>query len=150
MQRCPVCGARLSVDVSCSRCGVDLKRVLRCERLAEQWLTVSLQSLRAGRSDVAVQSILRSLSFKQTPTAKLVKGFLIQQQYQALYESVGHQCWQEAGEIVRRLERLQGKNEVLLRFDEMIGYLGYGDKSLPENRWGDFNRLGQYPQSTSQ
>lgn len=123
MQRCPACNARLTTATICPRCAADLSPILRSERLAEQWLSVSLQSLHAGRADVAVLAIGRSLSFKQTPVTKLVKGFLIQHQYQAFYQSVGQQCWHEAGVIVERLRLLQGQNEALQRFDELLGYL---------------------------
>ena len=130
MQRCPACNARLSAGSLCPRCGADLSRIQRCERLAEQWLSVSLQTLQAGKADVAVAAIERSLSFKQTQAAKLVKGFLIQHQYQALYESLGQQHWQEAGHILARLRRLQGDNEVLRRFTELIAYLSAGLNSV--------------------
>lgn len=96
---------------------------MKCERLAEQWLSVSLQSLQAGRADVAVLAVARSLSFKQTLPAKLFKGFLIQHQYRAFYQSVGQHCWSEAGNVINRLRMLQGDNEALRRFDELLGYL---------------------------
>jgi len=123
MQRCPACDARLKELWQCSRCGADLSRIIRCERLAEAWLSVSLQALQASRADVAVSAIVRSLSFKQTPAAKLVKWFLIRHQYNALYECLGKQHWQAASSIVSRLRILQGDNEALKRFDELIGYL---------------------------
>ena len=123
MQRCPACNARLSAGTNCPRCGADLSQVIRSERLAEQWLSVSLQSLSVGRPDLAVAAIRRSLSFKQMPEAKLVKGFLIKLQYKALYDKVGQQYWPEARNTLDRLRILQGENETLLRFDEMIGYL---------------------------
>lgn len=128
MQRCPACNARLNGSARCPRCAADLSGTIRCERLAEQWLSVSLQSLHANRADVAVSAIVRSLSFQQTSAANLVKGFLIQQQYWALYDSLGRQCWPEAGDILSRLRRLQGDNEALQRFDEMVGYFS----GLPE------------------
>lgn len=123
MQRCPACNARLSAGQICPRCGVDLGRVLRCERLAEQWLSVALQSLQAKRADVAVSALLRSLSFKQTPTANLVKSFLIEYLYRALYENLAQKHWQEAADIVNDLRKLQGQNEALSRFDQLIAHL---------------------------
>lgn len=123
MQRCPACNARLSAGEICPRCGADLGRVFRCERLAEQWLSVALQSLRAGRADVAVSALLRSLSLKQTPAANLVKSFLIEHQYRALYENLAQRHWQKAADIVSGLRKLQGQNEALRRFDQLIGHL---------------------------
>lgn len=123
MQRCPACNARLGAATLCPRCGADLSRVILSDRLAEQWLSVALQSLHAGRADVAVPAICRSLSFKRVPAAKLVKGFLIQHQYQALYQSLGQRSWREADDTVNRLRILQGENETLRRFDELIQYL---------------------------
>jgi len=123
MQRCPACDARLNESMSCRRCGADLSRVISCEGSAKAWLSVSLQALQATRPDVAVSAIVRSLSFKQTPAAKLLKDFLIQHQYRALYDSVGRQCWQEANDIVDRLRMLQGNNETVRRFAELVGYL---------------------------
>ncbi|MDD2760446.1 MAG: hypothetical protein PHH11_09150 [Methylomonas sp.] len=96
---------------------------MRCERLAEQWLSVSLQCLQAGRADVSVAAVVRALSFRQTPEAKLFKSFLIRRQYRALYESLGQKRWPEASNIVNGLRKLQGENEALRRFDELIGYL---------------------------
>lgn len=123
MQRCPACNARLSAGLVCPRCGADLSRIFRCERLAEQWLSVGLQSLQAGRADVAVSALLRSLSLKQTPGAKLIKSFLIEHQYRALYENLEQRHWQKAADIVSGLLKLQGENEALRRFDELIGHL---------------------------
>lgn len=137
MQRCPACDARLKDLSQCSRCGADLSRIMRCERLAEAWLSVSLQALQANRADVAVPAICRSLSFRQMPAAKLLKGFLIQHQYRALYESLGLQSWQDAGDIVDRLRILQGDNETLQRFDELLGYL-----SAQANNGASPRRLG--------
>jgi hypothetical protein len=123
MQRCPACNARLSSGTICPRCAAELSQVIRSERLAGAWLSVSLQTLHAGRADVAVSAICRSLSFKQMPEAKLVKSFLTQHQYRALYESLGKQYLQEAKSILARLRALQGESETLCRFDELITYL---------------------------
>ncbi|MBS4049701.1 MAG: hypothetical protein KGZ69_00660 [Methylomonas sp.] len=125
MQRCPLCSARLSEAPVCPRCGTELHRVLRSGRLAKAWLSVSLQTLHAGRADVAVLAIRRSLSFKQTPEAKLLKGFLIRRQYRALYQSLGQQNWREARGILDGLRALQGDSETLLRFAELVGYLSF-------------------------
>ncbi|MGR8930685.1 MAG: hypothetical protein ACU836_08585 [Gammaproteobacteria bacterium] len=129
MQRCPACDARLNDESFCTRCGADLSRIRRCERLAEQWLSVSLKSLHAGRFDVAIPAIIRSLSFKQTPQALLAKGFVIQQQYQTFYQTVGTQCWQEARDILSRLRMLQGQNEALRYLDALIKYLSSQSES---------------------
>lgn len=122
MQRCPACNARLSAAPLCPRCGVDLGRILRSAHLAEAWLSVALQTLHADRADVATAAIQRALSYRQTPAARLIKAFLIQHQYRALYEQLHQQHWQEAHDIVARLRTLQGDNEALRRFDEMIAY----------------------------
>ncbi|OAH97826.1 hypothetical protein A1353_22425 [Methylomonas methanica] len=123
MQRCPACNARLGKATLCPRCGADLKQIVRSERAAEQWLSVSLQSTGAGRMDVAVPAVLRSLSFKQTPAAKLLRGFLVQRLYRTLYDTVAEQRWPEARDILGHLRMLEGQNETLRRFDEMIGQL---------------------------
>ncbi|OAI10905.1 hypothetical protein [Methylomonas methanica] len=123
MQRCPACNARLGAATLCPRCGADLKQIVRSERVAEQWLSVSLQSTGAGRMDVAVPAVLRSLSFKQIPAAKLLRGFLVQRLYRMLYDTVAEQRWPEARDILGHLRMLEGQNETLRRFDEMIGQL---------------------------
>jgi hypothetical protein len=123
MQRCPACNARLGADTLCPRCGAELKQIFRSERLAEQWLGVALQTTRAGRTAVAVPALLRSLSFKQTPAAKLVKGFMVQRLYRTLYDNVAERRWPEARDILGHLRMLEGQNESLRRFDEMIGHL---------------------------
>ncbi|OAI16790.1 hypothetical protein A1355_09665 [Methylomonas koyamae] len=123
MQRCPACNARLGADTLCPRCGAELKHIFRSERLAEQWLGVAMQSLAAGRSAIAVPALLRSLSFKQTPQAKLLHGFLIRQLYRALYDQLGQQRWLAARETLSQLRTLQGGNDALDRFAEMIDQL---------------------------
>ncbi|WGS84209.1 hypothetical protein [Methylomonas sp. UP202] len=123
IQRCPACNARLGTASACPRCGVELRQILGCESLAEQWLSVAMQSLAAGRPAIAVPALLRSLSFKQTPPAKLLHGFLIRQLYRALYEQLGQQRWPEARATLCLLHDLQGGNDALSRFGEMIDQL---------------------------
>lgn len=123
MQRCPACNARLGAATLCPRCGAELKQIVRSERAAEQWLSVSLQSAGAGWMDVAVPAVLRSLSFRQIPAAKLLRGFLVQRLYRMLYDTVAEQRWPEAHDILGHLRMLEGQNETLRRFDEMIGQL---------------------------
>ncbi|WP_225616287.1 hypothetical protein [Methylomonas albis] len=123
MQRCPACNARLGATTLCPRCGAELKQIVRSQRLAEQWLGVAMQSLAAGRPAIAVPALLRSLSFKQTPAAKLIKGFMVQRLYRTLYDNVAEQRWPEARDILGHLRMLEGPNESLRRFDEMIGHL---------------------------
>jgi uncharacterized protein (DUF111 family) len=123
IQRCPACNARLGAATLCPRCGAELKQIVRSERAAEQWLSVSLQSAGAGWMDVAVPAVLRSLSFKQIPAAKLLRGFLVQRLYRMLYDTVAEQRWPEAHDILGHLRMLEGQNETLRRFDEMIGQL---------------------------
>ncbi|OQW72702.1 MAG: hypothetical protein BVN35_13650 [Proteobacteria bacterium ST_bin11] len=123
MQRCPACNARLGAATLCPRCGAELKQIILSERVAEQWLSVSLQSTGGGRMNVAVPAVLRSLSFKQTPAAKLLRGFLVQRLYRTLYVTVAEQCWPEALDTLGYLRMLEGQNETLRRFDEMIGHL---------------------------
>jgi len=121
--RCPACNARLGAATACPRCGAELQHIFRSQRLAEQWLGVALQTTRAGRLAIAVPAVLRSLSFKQTPAAKLLHGFLIQQLYRTLYENLGRQDWQEARGMLSLLQMLQADNETLRRFAEMIAQL---------------------------
>ncbi|WP_190303278.1 MULTISPECIES: hypothetical protein [Methylomonas] len=123
MQRCPACNARLGSAPVCPRCGAELSRILRSERLGEQWLSVTLQSLGAGRVALAAPAVMRSLSFKQTPAGHLLKGFLIKTLYRMLYDSLGSQHWQEAAKLLGLLRCLQGENPALTRFAEMIGHL---------------------------
>lgn len=123
IQRCPACNARLGTATACPRCGVELRQILGCESLAEQWLSVAMQSLAAGRPAIAVPALLRSLSFKQTPPAKLLHGFLIRQLYRALYDQLGQQRWPVARETLSQLRTLQGGNDALDRFAEMIDQL---------------------------
>lgn len=82
-----------------------------------------MQSLAAGRPAIAVPALLRSLSFKQTPPAKLLHGFLIRQLYRALYDQLGQQRWPAARETLSQLRTLQGGNDALDRFAEMIDQL---------------------------
>ena len=120
MQRCPCCNARLSGDPVCSRCAADLTQALYSEQLAKQWLSVSLQALQAGRSELAVLAVNRSISFKQTRHARVFREFLIRHQYDALYESLACQCWQDARRALARLRILLGNVETLIRFEELI------------------------------
>lgn len=130
MQRCPCCNARLSAEPLCPRCGADLSRTLRCEQLAETWLSVSLQTLQAGRADIAIAAVKRSLSFKQTQAARLFRDFLVQHQYRSLYEHLAQKHWPDARQTVARLHVLQGANESLSRFLALIEYLS--DKAPQE------------------
>jgi hypothetical protein len=123
MQRCPCCNARLAAEPLCARCGADLRPALRCEQLAEQWLSLSLQSLNVGQADVAVAAIKRSLSFKQTQAGRLFRDFLVRHLYQALYDCLGQKRWGAARQTVARLQVLLGENETLSRFLAMIEYL---------------------------
>lgn len=123
MQRCPCCNARLGNVLSCSRCGADLSRAQRCEELANAWLSVSLQSLEAGHADVAVAAVKRSLSFKQTQVARVFCDFLVQHQYQALFEHLAQKQWQSARQTIERLRLLQGDSETLNRFAALIVHL---------------------------
>lgn len=127
MRRCPACNARLGEAPQCPRCGSDLSRMIRCEDLARKWLSVALQTLQAGRADIAANAVRRSLSFKQTPEASLVKGFLIRHQYDTLYRNVRRQHWQAARDALACLVLLQGENEALRRFYELIEYASAAD-----------------------
>ncbi len=131
MQRCPVCNARLSAAPQCPRCSADLSRIVHSERMAKQWLSVALQTLQAGRADIASHAVLRSLSFKQTPQARLIKDFLIRHQYQALYRTVERQYWQAARDALATLVLLQGQNEATRRFYELIEYASAADELNP-------------------
>ena len=123
MQRCPVCTARLSTSSICPRCGTDLSRVVQCEKLSKLWLTLALQMLDAKQPDIAISAVKRSLSFKQTPAARLFRDFLVQHQYQALYACLAQQHWQAAQQTVSRLHSLQGDNEALRRFQDLLKHL---------------------------
>lgn len=123
MQRCPCCNARLSAEPVCPRCGADLGRALRCEHLAKLWLSVSIQTLNAGQTTIAVAAIERSLSFKQTQAARLFRDFLVQHQYQALYEHLAQKQWQDARQTIAGLHVLLGDNEALSRFLALIEHL---------------------------
>ncbi|MCQ8102755.1 hypothetical protein NP590_01455 [Methylomonas sp. SURF-2] len=123
MQRCPVCNARLNGAPACPRCGAELGRIRRGERLAEQWLSVALQSLSAGQASLAAAAVMRSLSFRQGPEAELLKGFLLRQQYRRFYQGVGRQNWPEAENALDCLRQLRGDSETLLRFTELLAYL---------------------------
>lgn len=123
MQRCPCCNARLKSDPQCPRCGADLTRALRCEQLAQAWLSVALQTLNAGQADIAVAALKRSISFKQTQVARLFRAFLIQQQYRLLYDTIGQKQWLAARQAIARLRSLMGDNESLQRFVALIEHL---------------------------
>ena len=123
MQRCPCCNARLKSDPQCPRCGADLARALRCEQLAQTWLSVALQTLNAGQADIAVAALRRSLSFKQTQAAKFFRAFLIQRQFLLLYDSIGQKQWPSARQAIARLQSLMGDNEALQRFVALVGHL---------------------------
>jgi len=124
MQRCPCCNSRLPAGGSlCSRCGADLSQALRCEALAEQWLALSVQTLNADQADIAVAAVNRSLSFKQTSAARLFRDFLLQHQYQTLYDCLAKKQWQDARLTIARLQILQGDNETLFRFLALIEHL---------------------------
>jgi len=81
-----------------------------------------LQTLRAGKMDIATAAIRRSLSFRQTPAGKLVKAFLIEQLYGVLYENVRLQHWQQANATLSCLRALQAHSETLQRFSDMLDY----------------------------
>lgn len=127
MQRCPCCNARLGADPRCPRCGADLGRILRCEQLADSWLGLSLQALNTHQADLAVAALERSLSYKQSQAALGLRHFLVRHQYRALYEHLAQKQWQDAGQTIVRLRVLQGNNEALNRFVEMIEHLQLRD-----------------------
>ena len=132
MQRCPCCNARLAAEPLCPRCGADLGSLLRCEQQAKLWLSVAMQTLNAGRADIAVAAIQRSLSFKQTQAAYLLRDFLVQHQYQALYAFLGQKQWQSARQALANLRVLRGDSEALARFLALIEYMSgqEGDAGL--------------------
>lgn len=123
MQRCPACTARLNTSPLCPRCGADFSRVQQCEKLAKLWLTLALQMLDAQQTDLAIAAVERSFSFKQTPAARLFRGFIVQHQYQALYACLVKQHWQAAQKTLNRLQRLQGDHETLRRFQALLEYI---------------------------
>ncbi len=137
MRRCPCCNARLNDAPLCPRCGADLGRVLSCEQLAKQWLALSLQTLKAGQTAVAVHAVKRSLSYRQMPEARIFREFLIRHQYTSLYDSLARQDWQSACRTVSNLHILQGDNEALSRFQEFIDHLSARstNHSEPFSRW---------------
>lgn len=123
MQRCPACTARLNASALCPRCGADLSRALQCEKLSKLWLTLALQMLDAKLPDIAIAAVDRSLSFKQTPGARLFRDFLVQHQYQALYECLAQQHWPAARQTLVNLHKLLGDNETLRRFQGLLEHL---------------------------
>ncbi len=123
MQRCPACTARLSASPLCPRCGADLSRALQCATLSKLWLTLALQMLNTQQADIAIAAVDRSLSFKQTPEARLFRDFLVQDQYQALYENLAQQHWPAVRQTLGRLHSLQGDNETLRRFQGLLEHL---------------------------
>ncbi|WP_341326190.1 hypothetical protein [Methylotuvimicrobium sp. KM2] len=137
MKRCPCCNARLKDAPSCSRCGADLSRILRCEQLAKQWLGLSLQTLESGHATIAAHAVKRSLSYRQTPEAGIFREFLIRHQYSALYDSLARQDWPSARQTISNLHVLQGDNEALSRFQEFIDHLSARstNHSEPFSRW---------------
>ena len=137
MKRCPCCNARLKDAPSCSRCGADLSRILRCEQLAKQWLGLSLQTLESGHATIAAHAVKRSLSYRQTPEAGIFREFLIRHQYSALYDSLARQDWPSARQTISNLHVLQGDNEALSRFQEFIDHLSARstNHSEPCSRW---------------
>jgi hypothetical protein len=96
---------------------------VQCEQLSKLWLTLALQILNAQQVDIAIAAVDRSLSFKQTPEARLFRDFLVQHQYQSLYECLAQQDWQAARQTLGRLHSLQGDNEALRRFQALIKHL---------------------------
>jgi hypothetical protein len=96
---------------------------MRCESLGKLWLTLSIQMLNADQPDIAIAAVERSLSFKQTPAARLFRDFLVQHQYQALYERLAQKHWQAARQTLARLHYLRGDIETLRRFQELTEHL---------------------------
>lgn len=123
MQRCPCCNARLSSDSLCPRCGADLGRIMRCEQLADAWSSVALQALKNEQPDIAVSALGRSLSYKQSQAARVLREFMLQHQYRTLYDCLAQKQWLPAKQTVARLRALQGDNEALSRFMELIEHL---------------------------
>ena len=123
MQRCPACSARLGSSPLCPRCGADLGRVLQGEKLSKLWLTLALQLLNAQQAELAIAAVDRSLSFKQTLEARLFRDFLLQHQYQALYERLAQQRWPAARQTLVNLHKLQGDHETLRRFQGLLAHL---------------------------
>lgn len=136
MGRCPCCNARLSAEPVCPRCKADLGPVLRSEQMAGLWLSLSLQALQAGRPEIAVRAVNRSLSFKQTRQARVFREFLIRHQYNALYDHLAKLQWQNARQALSCLHVLQGDIETLSRFKELIDHavnmLGENRELAPE------------------
>lgn len=98
MERCPTCRAKVREDTqTCARCGTDLSRLLAIEVSAGHHLGLALAHLNAGREDVALQEIERSLQLKRDPLALTLRGFMLERRG----------VWRQAKED----ERLVGEEE---------------------------------------
>ena len=131
MQRCSCCNARLNGASLCPRCGADFGRALHCEHMANRWLSVCLQTLAEDHQDLAVAAVRRSLSFKHTPAARMMRDFLIHHQYQSLFDQISRKHWQEAQQSLIRLQRLGGESDALHRFSAMIEHLSSESSHTP-------------------
>jgi Uma2 family endonuclease len=76
MDRCPNCRARLDVEPTCRRCGMELALLQRVERAADAALREAIALLAAGDSPAAGDAAGRAAALRRTDLAERIAVFL--------------------------------------------------------------------------
>ena len=134
MQRCPCCKARLSSgDTRCPRCAADLSQVVLCGQLARQWLSASVQFLSDREPEFAIHALKRSLAYQYTPTALIFRDFLLQKQYQDVFDLLAQEKWQPARQRLSLLCGLQSDDQGFRKLQGFIDFVALKNRESRSN-----------------
>jgi hypothetical protein len=123
MERCPCCNARLTGVQFCPRCQADLGSVLGSEQLASYWLGKTIHFCLAGEPQRAALAITKSINFKQTPLALVLRDFIIRQQCQIVLGLLENRDYTKAKESLSLLRDLNPHNKFLRQLYGFSRYL---------------------------
>jgi len=123
IERCPCCNARLKQSITCSRCQADLNNLINCEKSAQYWLSLAIQSLLEHKIEQSSLAINQSLALNTTKAAMVFRHFLIYQQSHAVIDLLTQSQLLSAKKTLYNVRMLIPKSKQLQQLDNFIDYL---------------------------
>ncbi len=123
MERCPCCKSRLRESTICPRCQADLSGIINTEELAKVWLTNAIQYWSEHKFKQSIDALEFSIHLKKTELAFAFRGFLIEQQYQNIFQQLTQNNIFPAKNQLFKIRSLFPYSALLRQLNDFTDYL---------------------------
>lgn len=123
MEHCPCCKSRLRKRTICPRCQADLSHLIDSEQSARIWLSNAIHYWRENKTKQSLDALELSIHLKKTKLAIAFRGFLIEQQYQAIVHQLEKKQIRVAKNQLYNIQALLPYSLLLQQLNSFTDYL---------------------------